>query len=121
TGTTVGNLSAWSTGGAIAGTFLAGYVLVAFAAVTTLIVVVGCVLIVSGVGMWLVRRVTPPSAMLSAGGLVALAAVGVVVADQPCDVQTRYYCASIETDPDRDTGRILVLDDLRHSYVDVAD
>src|SRR5690606_8568650 len=27
TGTTVGNLSAWSTGGAIVGTFLAGYVL----------------------------------------------------------------------------------------------
>ena len=36
TGSTVGNLSAWSTGGAIVGTFLAGYVLVAFAAVTVL-------------------------------------------------------------------------------------
>lgn len=121
TGTTVGNLSAWSTGGAIVGTFLAGYVLVAFAAVTTLIVLVGTVLIVSGIGMWLTRRVTPPATMLSAGGLAALAVVGVAVADQPCDVQTRYYCVSIEPDPRRDTGRVLVLDDLRHSYVDLDD
>ena len=121
TGATVGNLSAWSTGGAIVGTFLAGYVLVAFAAVTTLIVVIGVVLIAGGIGMWLVRRVAPTTAMLSAGGLVAAAVFGVVVADQPCDVQTRYYCVSIVPDPDRDSGRILVLDDLRHSYVDLDD
>jgi spermidine synthase len=121
TGTTVGNLSAWSTGGAIVGTFLAGYVLVAFAAVTTLIVVIGIVLIGSGVVMWLARRVAPLSAMLSAGGLAAIAVVGLAVAGQPCDVQTRYYCVSIEPDPDRLTGRVLVLDDLRHSYVDLDD
>ena len=121
TGTTVGNLSAWSTGGAIVGTFLAGYVLVAFAAVTTLIVTIGLVVIVGGVVMWFARRIAPPSAMLSAGGLTVAALAAVAVAGQPCDVQTRYYCLSIETDPARDTGRILVLDDLRHSYVDVAD
>jgi spermidine synthase len=121
TGATVGNLSAWSTGGAIVGTFLAGYVLVAFAAVTTLIVVIGIVLAVSGIGMWLARRVAPPAAMLSATGLVAVAAVGLAVADEPCDLQTGYYCVSIEPDPDHDSGRILVLDDLRHSYVDLDD
>lgn len=121
TGSTVGNLSAWSTGGAIVGTFLAGYVLVAFAAVTTLIVVIGIVLIASGVAMWLIRRVAPASTMLSAGGLVAIAFLGVAVAGQPCDVQTRYYCASIESDPARASGRILVLDDLQHSYVDLDD
>ena len=121
TGTTVGNLSAWSTGGAIVGTFLAGYVLVAFAAVTTLIILVGIVLMISGVIMWSTHRVAPPSAMLSAGGLTVGALVAVVFAGQPCDVQTRYYCLSIEIDPARETGRILVLDDLRHSYVDLAD
>jgi MFS family permease len=121
TGATVGNLSAWSTGGAIGGTFLAGYVLVAFAAVTTLIVVIGVALIVSGFAMWLARRVAPPTRMLSAGGLAVAALAGVALAGQPCDVQTRYYCVSIDSDPARETGRVLVLDDLRHSYVDVAD
>jgi spermidine synthase len=121
TGTTVGRLSAWSTGGAIAGTFLAGYVLVAFAAVTTLIVTVGVVLIAAGVVLWLVRRIVPAAVMWSAGGLAALSLLGAVATDTPCDVQSTYYCIAIENDPGRDTGRVLVLDDLRHSYVDVAD
>jgi spermidine synthase len=121
TGTTVGRLSAWSTAGAIAGTFLAGYVLVAFAAVTTLIVAVGLVLVVAGLAMWLAQRPAEKSAMLSAGGLAAASMLGVVATDAPCDVQSAYYCISIEPDPDRATGRVLVLDDLRHSYVDLAD
>lgn len=121
TGATVGNLSAWSTGGAIAGTFLAGYVLVAFAAVTTLIVTIGILLVLSGAAMWLKRRVAAPSHMLSAGGIAVVALVGVGLLDEPCDVQTRYYCVSVEPDPDRGRGRILVLDDLRHSYIDLDD
>ena len=54
TGTTVGRLSAWSTAGALFGTFFTGFVLVSAAAVTTLIVAVGLVLIVAGVAMWVV-------------------------------------------------------------------
>jgi spermidine synthase/MFS family permease len=121
TGSTVGRLSAWGTAGAIAGTFLAGYVLVAFAAVTTLIVVVGVLLIVAGIAMWFARGVTDPTVMLSAGGLAALSLVGVAATSTPCDVQSAYYCISVETDPDRPSGRVLVLDDLRHSYVDLDD
>ncbi|MEU0295308.1 fused MFS/spermidine synthase, partial [Streptomyces microflavus] len=34
---------------------------------------------------------------------------------------SRYHCARIVADPDRATGRTLVLDGLRHSYVDVED
>ncbi len=48
TGHVVGRLSAWSTGGAIAGTFIAGFVLVAYAAVSTLIVSVGVALVAAG-------------------------------------------------------------------------
>lgn len=121
TGSTVGRLSAWGTAGAIAGTFLAGYVLVAFAAVTTLIVTVGVLLIVAGVAMWFARGVAEPTLMLSAGGLAALSLVGVAATSTPCDVQSAYYCISVEADPDRSTGRVLVLDDLRHSYVDLDD
>ena len=121
TGTTVGRLSAWGTAGAIVGTFLAGFVLVAFAAVTTLIVTVGVVLVVGGLALWAARRLIRGRLMLSATGLAALALVGVAATDTPCDVQSAYYCIAIEDDADRPAGRVLVLDDLRHSYVDLDD
>ncbi|MAT05651.1 MAG: spermidine synthase [Acidimicrobiaceae bacterium] len=121
TGAVVGHLSAWGTAGAIAGTFLAGYVLVAFAAVTTLIVTVGAFLALTGVAMWLGQRLVDATAMMSAGGVALLGLAGVAATDTPCEVQTAYYCLSIEDDPDRDGGYTLVLDDLRHSYVDVDD
>jgi spermidine synthase len=121
TGTTVGHLSAWGTGGAIGGTFLAGYVLVAYAAVTTLIVTVGVLLVVAGVLLWLANRIVPPNMMLAAAGLTVLASLGAAATSEPCDVQSSYYCISIEADPDVEPGRILILDDLRHSYVDLDD
>ena len=121
TGSVVGRLSAWSTAGAIGGTFLAGYVLLAYAAVTTLIVTVGAVLVVWGLLMWLADRILPPGMMLSATGVAALSLVGVAVTEQPCDVQSSYFCISIEVDAERETGRTVVLDDLRHSYVDLED
>lgn len=121
TGDVVGRLSAWGTGGAIVGTFLAGFVLVAFAAVTTLIVGTGLVLIGAAVALWFVADRVQADVMLSAGGLAALSLVGLVVVDQACDVQSGYYCIAVETDLDRPSGRVLVLDDLRHSYVDLDD
>ncbi len=52
----------------------------------------------------------------------ALVASGLLaVVDGPCESETAYHCAFITVDPDRATGRILWLDTLRHSYVDVAD
>lgn len=121
TGTTVGRLSAWGTAGAIVGTFLAGYVLVAFAAVTTLIVTVGIVLVVGGLVLWLARRHVTGRLMLSASGFAAIAFVGVAATGTPCDVQSAYYCIAFEDDAERPGGTLLVLDDLRHSYVDVTD
>ena len=121
TGNTVGRLSAWSTGGAIVGTFVAGFVLVAYAAVSTLVVTVGLVLVAGGVVLGFALREAAPRAMLSAGGLLVLAIGGIAVIDAPCDVQTSYYCVSIDTDPELASGRVLVLDDLRHSYVDLDD
>lgn len=121
TGTTVGRLSAFATAGAIAGTFLAGFVLVAFAAVTTLIVAVGAVLIAAGLAMWLGGHRPDQRAMMSAGGLAVASVLGLVTVDASCDVQTGYYCVSVLIDPDRPSGRVLVLDDLRHSYVDLDD
>ena len=119
TGATVGRLSAYGTAGAIVATFLTGFVLVAVAAVTTLIVTVGVLLVVAGLLMWAagsrpVRRATAaPVGGMSAFAGVALA--GATLLGSPCDSQTEYYCVTI-LDDDRG-GRTLMLDDLRHSYV----
>ncbi len=53
--------------------------------------------------------------------VAGLALVGAWTLGSPCDSETGYYCVSIETDADRASGRALVLDDLRHSYVDLDD
>lgn len=121
TGATVGRLSAWGTGGALVGTFLTGFVLVRWAAVSTLIVTVGVVLVVAGLLLGVIGRVRRPIELLALALPGLLALVWTTASDAPCQVQTRYYCASILVDPDRATGRTLVLDDLRHSYVDTAD
>ena len=121
TGATVGRLSAWSTAGALFGTFFTGFVLVSTAGVTTLIVAVGLVLIASGVALWLTERIASPGEMFGVGGLAAVSLVGAVAVDSPCDTQTTYYCLSIVEDPGLASGRTLVLDDLRHSYVDLDD
>ena len=51
-GSVVGRLSAVGTAGAIAGTFVAGFVLVAAAATTTVIIAVGGSLVVAGALLW---------------------------------------------------------------------
>ncbi len=66
-------------------------------------------------------RRTAPRELLAAGGLVVVAVGSVALVEQPCDVQSSYYCISITTDPDRADGRVLELDDLRHSYVALDD
>ena len=124
TGSTVGQLSAWSTAGAIFGTFFTGFVLVANAAVSTLIVATGVILMAAGVALWFPVRAnsaTTGTELLSVAGIGAMSIVGVVAIDSPCETQTSYYCLSVRSDDDPESGRILVLDDLRHSYVDLDD
>jgi spermidine synthase len=56
--------------------------------------------------------------------LLVLALVGVglaAVAPTPCEEETAYHCARVVADPARDSGRVLMLDTLRHSYVDLDD
>jgi hypothetical protein len=125
TGATVGRLSAYGTGGAIVATFLTGFVLVAIAAVTTIIISVGVLLVVSGLALWgaspgNVRR-SSRAEITSVSAFAALTLVGAWTLGSPCDRETTYYCVAIENDSDRPSGRILVLDDLRHSYVDLDD
>ena len=121
TGGVVGRISGISTAGALVGTFVTGYVLVATTPTRTIIDVIGGVLLASGLALsiWLSRR--DPTVMVMivalAGGGFALGAV----ASDPCHVESAYYCMRVDHDPFRASGRILWLDDVRHSYVDLAD
>ncbi len=125
TGATVGRLSAYGTAGAIVATFLTGFVLVAVAAVTTIIIAVGVLLVVSGLALWVALpgalRRSARAGVTSASAFAGVALVAAVAIGSPCDSETTYYCVRIEADDDRPDGRVLVLDDLRHSYVDLGD
>lgn len=120
TGRVVGRLSAIGTAGAIVGTFLTGFVLVAALPTRPVVRAVGVLLIVLGlaVSVRLRRRRT-----LAPSTLLLLAAAGAVsfAASHPCEHESAYYCAYITEDPDRPSGRALWLDTLRHSYVDLDD
>jgi hypothetical protein len=119
TGTVVGRLSAWGTVGAIAGTVLTGFVFVAQVPTSVIVLCLGGVLVVAGAVLTIVLR-----GFRSATRPLALALIGTtltLVAPRPCEVETAYHCAKVEDDPARASGRTLYLDQLRHSYVDLAD
>jgi hypothetical protein len=120
-GTVVGRLSAWATAGALAGTFTTGFVLVPLLPVTTTVIGVGALLVLGGIGVAAAFRAFPGAALGAvAGGAVLVAAAG-AAAGTRCTTESVYYCAQVEADPARETGRLLILDDLRHSYVDLDD
>ena len=123
TGQVVGRLSAIGTTGAIAGTFVAGFVLVAAAATSTVILALGSALAVAGFVLWILLALPRPSATTLALTVVATLGAGILAAasDGPCDVETRYHCARVVPDKARPGGRALWLDILRHSYVDLND
>jgi spermidine synthase len=119
TGTVVGSLSAYATVGAIAGTVLTGFVFVAQVPTSTIVLLLGGLIVVSGgvLTIWLrgLRTAAGPLALALAGTGISL------VAPRPCAVETAYHCVRVVADPVRATGRTLYLDNLRHSYVDLDD
>lgn len=121
TGGVFGRLSGIGTLGALVGTFVTGFLLVARVPTSGVIFGLGATLVVTGVGLW-VWLSRQDTVVLSCLALAAMAtgALGLVV-DSPCQVESAYYCLTVEHDPGRPSGRVLLLDDLRHSYVDLDD
>jgi len=120
-GTVFGHLSGWATAGALAGTFSTGFVLIPLLAVSTSVLLVGAALVVAGLVVAL-RAGGPDrtdtaivAAFAVAAGLLTL------LASSPCDAESSYHCARVEADPNRAGGRVLFLEDVRHSYVDLDD
>lgn len=121
TGSVVGRLSAIATAGAIFGTFVTGFVLVAAWPSRTITFIVGASLILAGL-LTATRLGTATAAMLIASiGLAALATGAAVAAPTTCEYETAYYCVNVDIDPDHASCRVLWLDTLRHSYVDLED
>jgi MFS family permease len=119
TGSVVGGLSAAGTAGALVGTFVTGFVLVAALPTRPIIIGLGVALVALGATLWVRLGARRPGPAVAAA--VVLAAGSAWASSSPCQRETAYYCASVEVDGDRPGGRVLVLDDLRHSYVDLDD
>lgn len=122
TGSVVGRLSAIGTTGAIAGTFLTGFVLVAAVPSRPVVLGLGALLIVAGValGAGLTRSQRP--LLLLLGGATLLAGAGWTLATQePCERESAYFCVRVEDEPQGSAVRTLWLDTLRHATVDLAD
>jgi len=117
TGTVVGGLSAAGTFGALAGTFVTGFVLVALLPVTVIVLLIGALLVAIGVAMsWRLSRNGPT---LPGAAAVVVAALALLGGSGICDHETEYYCVRIAEDGDSE--RSLWLDQLRHGFVDLDD
>jgi spermidine synthase len=121
TGQVVGQLSALGTAGALVGTFLTGFLLVSALPTRPIILAVGVGLLLVGAALWLMLRAPGRGALLAVVALAALPAGLTAALDDGCDAATAYYCARVDLDDERPSGRVLVLDTLRHSYVDLED
>lgn len=121
TGRVVGRLSALGTAGAIFGTFVTGFLLIAAFPTRPIILGLGGLLVAGGVVLWwwLSPRGEGAPATLVAVALLASGATAML--PWPCDYESTYFCVQVVEDDARDSGRVLVLDRLRHSYVDVED
>jgi MFS family permease len=123
TGSVVGGLSAAGTAGALVGTFATGFVLLAALPTRPIVIGVGGALVVGGAALWWhlsTARPRPASAAIVLALIAGSLGLG-ASSTSTCQWETPYFCARIEHDLGRQSGRILWLDTLRHSYVDLAD
>lgn len=121
TGAIVGRFSAIGTAGALAGSFVTGFVFLARASSTTIVVGSGIAITFSGVAVWLLLRQADRVVTTSVVGLMAVAALFNYSLSGPCQVESTYFCAQVVVEEGNESGRFLILDTLRHSYIDLED
>jgi spermidine synthase len=118
TGTVVGSLSAVATAGALFGTFVTGFVLLASLPSEPITWMLGGLLLAVAA---LLSMPQARGALLGMTGLASAAVALSVFVPHPCQLETPYFCADVRVDAARPSGRELILDTLRHSYVDLED
>lgn len=120
TGSIVGGLSATGTIGALAGTFITGFVLISAVATRPIVMALGAVLVVAGgAAHW--RLLASRPSTIAAAAVLLVGGLAVLGATSSCQHETAYACINIVADPDNESGRSLHLDRLRHAYVDLDD
>ncbi|MEZ5167521.1 MAG: fused MFS/spermidine synthase [Acidimicrobiales bacterium] len=119
TGKVVGNLSAAGTAGALFGTFVTGFVLIAAMPTRPIMVLLGGALVLTGLGFMLTADRRAPTVALVVPLLASLGAG--VSAHDPCEFESAYFCGRVVTDPAEPSVRYLILDTLRHAAVDLDD
>ncbi len=122
-GKIVGRLSAVGTAGAIFGTVVTGFVLLAWLPSATIVIGLGMALILGGSA--LAARLNAWRGPLLRGGALSLALLlgGLAASERsPCQKESAYFCANVRADPSGSPyGRLLLLDGLRQSFDDLSD
>ena len=122
TGHVVGRLSAMGTAGSLVAVFITGFVFVAAFPTTPVIIALGIALVALGFALWLALERRGSTQAVAGCMIAVVGSAGLALgAGSPCDVESTYFCAIVLDDPDRPSGRELVLDTLRNSYVDLDD
>jgi spermidine synthase len=85
------------------------------------VLVLGGILVVAGVAAALRLRLLRPRALTTIALTAALSVAAPLALGDRCDAESAYYCAEVIVDGAHPSGRILVLDDVTHSYVDLED
>jgi spermidine synthase len=117
-GSVVGRLSAVGTAGALFGTFVTGFVLIAALPSRPITWVIGAALVVLAVNV----SVPASRRWVLVGGIVlAVSIIGSAAIASSCETESAYYCVRVAIDDERPTGRTLVLDTSNHSYIDIED
>ncbi|MBI4285612.1 MAG: fused MFS/spermidine synthase [Chloroflexi bacterium] len=125
TGGVVGTIYAFSTAGAILGTFMTGFYLILWFGTRTVVWLVGCVLILTAILAWFSWKVPGRWKLSPLNLAVWLATLGTVLAfllvfqtraawQESFTKESNYYAIKVINQPDY---KILVLDRLVHSYV----
>ncbi|HEV2058316.1 MAG TPA: fused MFS/spermidine synthase, partial [Solirubrobacteraceae bacterium] len=120
TGRVVGSLSAWATAGALVGTFGTGFVLVPLIPTSAAVFAIGGLLLAVALLLALRFGATSPAVAIACVACALSLAGAAMAIGSPCDAETDYHCAVI-AESERPSGRTLILDDLRHSHVDLDD
>jgi spermidine synthase len=119
-GSVVGRISAIATVGALLGTFLTGFVLLAVAPVRLILLGAALVLAVTGLLLHLAIGRSSGGRVVAVLGLGVLTALATAATATPtCDPESAYYCIRIGRPLSQPAVRDLVLDDLIHGSIDL--
>jgi MFS family permease len=120
-GTVVGRLSGWATGGALVGTFGTGFVLVPLLPVSSSVLAIGILLVLAGVLLGCYMQLLRSGRIVGATLATVALTLFTLAQHSPCDAETSYHCIQILAYPDHPGVDVLLLDRGYNSEIDRHD